>query len=321
MRSRWLLVLGFMIAHGAPSPAFAGPPGRAPDDPQAVARSKGEEGLRLFEANKWASAYEAFQRADELFHAPTLVLYMAHCRRNQGKLLEARALYAKVTAEPVPKGAPEQFMKAVASAQEELARIKKRIASVRVRFTSPAPSSTTLKIDNDVVSPEQWASAKELDPGEHEIIAEADQMPAVRETVSLKEGEATEVTLTLEAKAEHHPPPPRPRGSVLPGAIALGIGGVFLGLGAVTGGIALSKIADIKSRCRPDGHCLKADGPKAWTAWTLSNVSTVGFGVGGVAVAAGAILLVVRPGGAKVQNKTALRIEVGPSSLSLGGRF
>ncbi len=107
----------------------------------------------------------------------------------------------------------------------------------------------------------------------------------------------------------------------MPGAIALGVGGAFVGVGAVTGIMAFTKIADIKSRCRPDGHCLKADQPEASTARTLTTVSTVGFVVGGVALAAGAVLLVVRPGGAKANDKAALRVQVGPRSVSLEGRF
>ncbi len=321
MRSRWLLVLCLSIASLGSSRALAAPPNHADDDRQAAARAKGEEGLRLFEAGKWASAYDAFQRADEIFHAPTLVLYMAHCRRSQGKLIEARALYEKVASETVPKGAPDQFAKAVASAREELDRIRKRIASVRVTFSPPAPASTTLKIDGVAVSAEQGASGAELDPGDHEIVAEADKASAIHRTISLKEGEAAEIPLSFAKADDRGPSTPRRRGSIVPGAIALGVGGAFVGVGAVTGIMAFTKIADIKSRCRPDGHCLKADQPEASTARTLTTVSTVGFVVGGVALAAGAVLLVVRPGGAKANDKAALRVQVGPRSVSLEGRF
>src|SRR5262249_16129404 len=151
--------------------------------------------------------------------------------------VEARALYEKVAAEPVPKGAPEQFAKAVASAREELDRIRKRIASVRVRFSPDAPASATVQIDGAVLSEGQWASAKELDPGDHEVVAEADGMPAIHQTVSLKEGEAAEVPLSF-GEADKGTSSPRQRGSLVPGVIALGLGGLGVGLGAVTGGLA-----------------------------------------------------------------------------------
>ncbi len=87
---------------------------------RAVARARGEEALRLFEARRWDEAYVAFARAETILHAPTLVLFMANCRKNQGRLAEARALYEQVAKETIPAGAPEQFKKAQIKAREEL---------------------------------------------------------------------------------------------------------------------------------------------------------------------------------------------------------
>src|SRR4051794_34506341 len=93
----------------AAAPAAAQAP-----DAQAAARARGEEGLKLFQADKWDEAFAAFAAADGLFHAPTLVVFMAGCRRNQGRLIEAKALYEKVVAEPLPRDPPEAFKKAQA---------------------------------------------------------------------------------------------------------------------------------------------------------------------------------------------------------------
>jgi hypothetical protein len=58
---------------------------------QAEARVKAEEGLALFSAQQWNSAYKAFSEADALYSAPTLTLYRARCLRRMSKLLDARA--------------------------------------------------------------------------------------------------------------------------------------------------------------------------------------------------------------------------------------
>src|SRR6185503_15705679 len=147
MRSRWLLALSYSFLSMLASPALARPSGPGTEDVQAAARAHGEEGLRRFEAKRWADAYDEFKQADDLFHAPTLVMFMAHCRRNEGRLLEARALYEKVASEPIPKGAPEQWGKAVAAAHDEIVAIQKRIPSVQATITGPGADQARAAID------------------------------------------------------------------------------------------------------------------------------------------------------------------------------
>ena len=119
----------------AATPAAA--EGKAPDV-HAAARARGEEGLRLFEAQRWEEAYGAFAQAEGLLHAPTLVLYMAHCRKSQGRLIEARALYEQVAGEAVPRYAPEQFKKAQATAREELEALRAVLPPGAAAATGPA---------------------------------------------------------------------------------------------------------------------------------------------------------------------------------------
>lgn len=317
MRSQWFCALAFSLLLGSAAPSRAAPPARGPDAVQE-ARSRGEAGLRLFEAGQWAEAFAAFQEADALYHAPTLVLFMARCRRNQGRLIEAQALYQKAAAEPVPRGAPEQFAKAVASARAELDSIRQRIPSARVTIVGAPEEQTAVTIDRVPLSAEEKTSGKALNPGDHEIVAEAEGRASVRKPFSLKEGEAATLELVLQ-------PPPRapapPRNARLPAVIALSVGGLGVGLGAVSGGLALSKIADIKSRCTPDGHCLKSDQPAASAAQTLVTASTIGFVAGGAGLAAGALLWWLRPGEPKTPETPAARVEIGVGSITIGGQF
>ena len=51
----------------------------------------GHDGLALYEASRWSEAHERFQTAERLVHSPVFQLYMARCRRNMGRLIEAGA--------------------------------------------------------------------------------------------------------------------------------------------------------------------------------------------------------------------------------------
>jgi hypothetical protein len=319
MRSQWLVALAFAIPCLSAAPSFAAPPARGADDAQATARAQGEQGLRLFEASKWEEAYAAFQAADALYHAPTLVLYMARCRRNQGKLLEALALYEKVAAEPVPRGAPDQFAKAVASARGELDILKLRVPSVRVSVSGAPAAQTRVTIDGAQVSSAEQDAGKQLDPGDHEVVAEAGGAASARKTITLTAGESAWVELVLQKPVKPSAAPAA--GSRVPAVIAFGVGGAGVAVGAITGSLALVKINDIRSRCSADGHCLKSDQPEADKAKVLITASTVGFVAGGVGLAAGTLLWILRPGAAKAKEQASTHVEIGIGSIAIGGRF
>lgn len=122
-----------------------------------------------------------------------------------------------------------------------------------------------------------------------------------------------EAKLAAEKKVAERPTPAPSKGSLVPGVITLGVGAVGLGVGAVTGALSMAKVSDVRSRC-PDDRCLSAYRPEADEARTLGHVSTAAFVVGGVAAAAGVVLLVLRPGGATGAPTGAvkdLRVSVG----------
>ncbi len=296
--------------------------------PQDEARVKGEQGIALFNDSKWEEAFASFEEADRLYHAPTLVLFMAHCRRNQGKLLEAEALYERVANEELPAKAPAQFKQAQETARSELSGLKTRIGSLALHLEGPGADKATVTLDGASVSVDALASGKRLNPGDHEIVVEAEGIAPQNKSIHLGEGEARKLSITLSAPPPSAPPapPPASKGSLAPAAIAFATGSVGIGLGTVTGIMAMSKISDIESRCRPDGHCPATDQPEADKAQTLITLSTIGFVAGGVALAAGTVLAIVRPGGSKTdkdekKSDTAIHVDVGPGSLFLRGRF
>jgi hypothetical protein len=88
------------------------------------------------------------------------------------------------------------------------------------------------------------------------------------------------------------------------GYALLGVGGAGLFIGAVTGGLALAQAKQVTKDCR-GSICPAGDKPAAQAAMTKGWVSNVSLGVGVVAVAAGAVLLILNRAPSKAVTATA----------------
>lgn len=313
------LVLGASASWVMPAAAQpAAPPSAAAQADREKARALGEEGLEHFAAGRWQEAHDRFEQADRLFHAPTLILYMARCQAKLGRPLAARALYERLLAEPVPPSAPKPFLEAQASARTERDEVDARVGRLTVVVTG---GEAAVSIDGVAMTAADLTS-RPVEPGEHRIEATAPGVPPVTRTVTVAEGAEETVSLAIGRPAPEPPPPPIPseeEGSLVPALVAFGVGAAGLGVGSVTGILALSKASELKDQC--DGNrCPAALETDRDAVDTLSTLSTVGFVVGGVGVATGIVLLVVRPGGDEAET-TAWRASVGPGRVDVRGTF
>jgi hypothetical protein len=293
-----------------------------------VARAAGERGLQLFSQGKWGEAYESFQAADEAYHAPTLVLYMAHCQRMLGKWATARSLYQRVLDEPLGRGAPDQFAAAQATAREEIVRLNKKVATLDLTLSGEAVSRARLTVDG-APSPAAAKAVLSLDPGKHTLEVQVEGAPPIQREVTVEEGGTAALEIALP------PPPPTPAplaptpppassepGSRVPAYLAFGAAGLTATIGVITGAVSLSQAAAAKEGCRPDGHCPAANLPQAEAAGRTADASTAMFALAGIAAATGVVLLVIRPSfGARNDVSTALRVSVGPRGALVTGAF
>ncbi len=288
-----------------------------------AARALGEEALKLFEQARWQAAYDKFAAAHEHLRAPTLVLFMARCKRNLGDLVAARGLYEGVLRKPLPAKASEPFVKAKAKARTELDQLKPRIPAIRISLSGAEPKRTSVKIDGIALPSVDVGQAVAVNPGKHTITATAAGFQAASKTVDLPESATvTEVSLKLLAEGAQPIDPPEPNqhvdGPLWPAILTLGVGTAGLALGAITGAMASSRADDIKSRC-VDNHCPAEDADLGDEAQTLATLSTTGFVVGGVAAAAGIVLAITRPGGGSTEQDSGLLLELAP--FGLGGQL
>lgn len=306
-----------------PAEVAAAPPPPAAADQRDAARTKAEEGFKLFGADRWAEALRRFQEAEALHHAPTLVLYTARCQRKLGQLVAARGTYDKLLAEQLPRDAPAEFLEAMEQGKRERADLRGRIPTIQIVIKGVPEASVRAAIDG---TPAPVIRERiEVDPGEHVIDAISERAKRnERRTISVAEGAAERVEFTLEpvagaaAPPPDEPPPAPKKGSFVPGAVALGVGGASLLVGAISGAMSLAKVGDIKAQCNGT-VCPGSLSSAADSARVLGHTSTATLVIGAAAAVAGVVLVVVRPGGRAPAPAAAL--SVGAGRLELSGSF
>jgi len=326
------MALGVFVACPAAAQDVADPNVEA----RQAARALAERGAKLVQEGQYELAIQAFREADQRFHAPTILLEQARAHVRLGQLVEAQAVYSRIVGEQFANYAPPQFFKAQRDAGAELTALGPRIPTLRVVLRGAPPQGVEITLDGAPIAP----PADRLlprNPGRHVIVVRAPGRLAVTREVTLNERAAERVVVELQ-----RPPPPAPSlaptrpaaaapppadppaspgagegGSLLPALLAFGAGGAGLGVGVVAGALALGKTADLDERC-PDRICEQTDKEDHAAAGTLATVSTIGFIAGGVGVAAGAALLVLRPG---VAPPARTGLIVGPGWIGLSGGF
>ena len=295
----------------------------------AAARQLATEGVKLADQNRCDDAVDKLARAEQLYHAPTVLGRLGECQVLLGKLVEGSENLQRVVREPLPANAPPAYVKARDRAKKMLDVAKPRIAKLIVKVVAPAKTEVEVQLDAEPLSSALVGAERPTDPGDHVVVATAVGMKRAEEKFELQESETKTVTITLVPDPSYKPPTaPVPketpkRDRTLAWA-SLGVGGAGLAMGAIFGGLALGKKGSLDGQCTADKIC----GPGAQSdldaAQTLATISTVGFIVGGVGVAAAVVLFLwpdPKPETAEVKKGVFLRPFVGPGSLGVVGTF
>lgn len=323
------------------APAWAGGDEPSSTDVNA-ARELGKEGMKLADQGKCDQAIDKLARAEKLFHAPTILTRLGECQVKTGKLVAGTESLQRVVHEPLPDKAPPQFVKARDKAQKILNEVQGKIAKLKINVNAPPKTEVAIKIDGEVVSSALIGADRPTDPGEHFIEATAQGFLKSSETVVLKEGGSGEVTLNMKIDPDAPPPPPpddhpkdvnnpppvdRPHegGSGLrtAGFVVLGVGGVGVVLGAIFGLVTIGQKSDIEKMCTAGKDmCTPGTQSKIDGANAMGWVSTIGFVAGGIAVAAGATMILIGGGSsAKKTTGTGITPWIGPTGAGVSGTF
>jgi hypothetical protein len=285
------------------------------ETPVDAARTLGEQGVQLYNEGRYRDALELLKRAEELHHAPTLIIFMARCQDKLGKMLDARRMYQRVLDEARLEGAPAQYLKARDNAKAELEDLNVRIPRIVLSVDGPEPKQVTLELDGERIPHAEW-NGVEINPGGHLIKATAEGFEPASDTVTLQSGSTTPVVLKMPAIAGNDEGDAVEPFPLWPSLALLGVGGAGLLVGTITGSLHIAKTNDLKDNCSDDS-CPNAAPADVDSARTLATVSTVTFVLGSVFAAAGGGLLAYTLW--SEDDQTAIRL--GPTGITLTTHF
>jgi hypothetical protein len=289
------------------------------------ARQNAIAGRELFQAGDYAKSMQRFQAAEKLFHASAHLLYIARAQDKLGRLLDARDTYKKLVDETLSPALSPGFKKAQEKSQssgsKELTQLEGRIPKLSIAVEGP--EDAMIFIDGQPAE-----SSQEVDPGEHEVLVTASGWDDGKQTVTIRERDSRGVTIILQQTAsslETVPADQDMSGDALPipPIIVMGVGVVGLVVGAVTGGVALSKASELNELC-PSNPCASENESLKDDANTMGTVSTIGFVAGGVLLAGGGAWLIYELMASPADEPASdehLTLRFGPGHLGLFGRF
>jgi hypothetical protein len=323
---RWLaLVVGLGVC-AAPAVTLAS------EGNKAAAEALFNEGRTLMAAGKYADAIGKLKASQDLDPGLGTLLNLAECYERVGRSATAWAQYREIASLARQQGSKDR---------EELAEQKSKSLEPKLSKLSinlkPGADAATLTIarDGTTVSSAELGVAIPVDPGKHEVTVTAPGKEKWSTTVDVGEGGQTEsveiplladsssdgtVTAAVGADASSPKSDEPSDGSTQRtlGIVAGGIGLVGVGLGTFMGLQASSSWSDAKKECTafPNGCSSKGVSLKD-DASSQATLSTVGFIVGGVGLAAGAVLFFTAGSG----KTETVAIGVGPGNVSVKGTF
>ena len=214
---RTLPLLTFTSLTFLASVLCAAPPARAQlsDTERAGARELFKQGDQLQRAGHFAEALDKFQRAQQVFAAPTNLLRIAECEAALGRLVESTEAYREVLRSPLTPGAPPAFQAAVDQAKAELSQVEPRVPRLVVQVQPASVQNAQMQIDGQNVSGALIGEPMSLDAGVHKIAVLAPGYSGTEQQVELKEHDSKTVALTLTpnpaaAPGAASPPGPPP---------------------------------------------------------------------------------------------------------------
>jgi hypothetical protein len=167
------------------------------DDDRAAARAAATEGLRALQDGRYKDALDFCTRAEALMHAPTHLLLIARAQVKLGHLVEAQEAYFRIVREPLARDAPRAFFEAQTSAAQEQAALAPRVPTLKVEVEGAAPKDVTLVLDDQRVPSALIGLARPINPGDHTVSAKSATAASAPLAVTVGEGSAQDVKLTL----------------------------------------------------------------------------------------------------------------------------
>jgi hypothetical protein len=301
----------------------------SPED-QAAAQALFDDAKELVKGGKAAEACPKFEESQRLDPGLGTQLNLADCYERVGRTASAWTIYVEVAPAARREGQDARAEHAVARA----AALKPLLAKLTI-VVPPERRVAGMNVTRDttLVREAQWSVAIPVDPGQHTIIVEAPGKEPWQTSLDVPAQSANTVTVPVLKDAPRDASPASSPGTAgrpgdpnagrtqrIGGLALAGAGVVGVGLGAFFGLRAMSKKDD--AGC--DGNsCPDVESRDLYEdAQSAGNVSTIGFIVGGLAVAGGAVLYFTAPKPSREEGfEAGALLSPGLVGLQAGGRF
>lgn len=328
-----------LVSQMRSAPAFAQ---RSATDIE-TARQLYNQGVDLRDRGDMRGALEKLRAAHALGNTPITGVELCKTHAALAQPVEAREVCLGVGRIPPLAGETARSQ----DARNEAARIaedmRPKISVVRLHVTGVPPGrEPTVTVDGAPVPLAALSEARAVNPGKHDVSARIGNGPETRSQIDLAPGESRDIALPVTAPPQEAAPVgvayPPPRGGERPGeqlpkersnglqTAGLIIGGVGVGVGAISGIIALSGKSDLDSKCT-DKICGTSDHDSLDSAKRWGNVSTAFFIVGGVGALI-ALYATLNPprekassASARAQGKLTVSPDFGPGGMGIHGAF
>jgi hypothetical protein len=293
------------------APAWAAG-GRDPAAAEALFR-QGRDAAR---SGDYKTACAKFHESDRLDPALGTKFNIADCEEKLGHLATAWTLFDDLSHRMSPSD------DRLPIAERRVAELAKRVPRLTIVIDSGAPAGTTVSRDGVALGAASLNTPLPDNPGVHVIRATAPGYQAAEFSVTLKEGERRALAVHPGAKqaapvsGEAGSAPAAPGSSHTLGYVFGGVGVAGVAVGAVTGVFVLSKKSTVNQNCDAAKRCNQTGYDAASAGRTFGIVSTTGFVVGALGLAAGAYFLLKSDGGEQ-EPATALVPAAGPGSAGL----
>jgi len=313
-------------------------------EPTAAERSLAaalfDQGRTLMTEGKLDEACSKLAESQRLDPGGGTLLNLALCHEKQGKIATAWTEFREARAIAKRDNRPDRE----SAADGEISKLEPQLFKVSVVVAADIKvPGMTIEIDGLPLPEAAWGTPFPVDPGSRAIIVRA---PGYREWRGMVEAGKTAGTANVNVPnlqregigdgdvipaptgtSTGTPPPP---GSSAPGPdapssgmrtggfVVGGIGVLLIGVGSVTGAMAIAKGSKATELGCKGAFCPNAEAlEQSDQGLTLAHVSTATFAIGLASVAAGTIMILAAPKKAPVQAS----ISVGPQFISVTGKF
>ncbi len=304
---------------------------------KAAAEALFDHAKSLYNAGRYAEACPKFAESQRLDAGVGTLLYLADCYAHVGRTASAWAGFREAAAAAKTAGQTEREK----IARDRAAELEPGLSKLTI-LVAPSSEAAGAQVSRNgvLVGKVLWGTAFPVDPGVHTI--EATAPGRKRWTTRIEVGErAASVSVNVPALelAPAAPPSPRApaastdagagRGQRAVGLVLGGLGVVGCAVGAGFGIQAMSKDGDAADHCRGDDptRCDARGVELGAQAHDAATFSTIAFGAGAAALAAGVVVFVTAPSPKGASRGTTARLAIAPrvgpgaGGLAVGGSF